>query len=82
MALIINEDCIACDACVPECPNEAISEGDPIYIIDPNLCTECVGFFDEPQCIEVCPVDCIVPDPDHKETKEQLTEKKIKIHGE
>ena len=82
MALIINEDCISCDACVPECPNEAISEDEPIYIIDPNLCTECVGFFDEPQCLEVCPVDCIVPDPDHKETKEQLTEKKIKIHGE
>ena len=82
MALIINEDCISCDACVPECPNEAISEGDPIYITDPNLCTECVGFFDEPQCIEVCPVDCIVPDPDHKETKEQLFEKKKKIYGE
>jgi len=66
MALMINEECIACDACVPECPNDAISEGDPIYIIDPNLCTECVGFFDEPQCIEVCPVDCIIPDPDHQ----------------
>ena len=82
MALIINEDCIACDACVPECPNEAISEGDPIYIIDPNLCSECVGFFDEPQCVEVCPVDSIVPDPDHQETKEELLEKKKKIHGE
>ena len=82
MALIINEDCIACDACVPECPNEAISEGDPIYIIDPNLCSECVGFFDEPQCIEVCPVDCIVPDPDHQETKEELLVKKRRIRGE
>ena len=82
MALIINEDCISCDACVPECPNEAISEGDPIYIIDPNLCTECVGFFDEPQCIEVCPVDCIVPDPNHRESKEELLEKKKKIQGE
>jgi len=82
MALIINEECIACDACVPECPNDAISEGDPIYIIDPNLCTECVGFFDEPQCVDVCPVDSIVPDPDHKETKDELLEKKKRIHGE
>lgn len=82
MALIINEDCISCDACVAECPNEAISEGDPIYVIDPNLCTECVGYFDEPQCVNVCPVDVIVPDPDHMETKEQLLEKKKQIHGE
>jgi len=82
MALMINEECIACDACVPECPNDAISEGDPIYIIDPNLCTECVGFFDEPQCIEVCPVDCIIPDPDHQETKEELLNMKKRIHGE
>ena len=82
MALMINEECIACDACVPECPNDAISEGDPIYIIDPNLCTECVGYFDEPQCVEVCPVDCIIPDPDHQESKEELLEKKNRIHGE
>lgn len=82
MALIINDECIACDACVAECPNEAIAEGDPIYKIDPNLCTECVGFFDEPQCVEVCPVDSIVPDPDHQETKEELMEKKKRIHGE
>ena len=82
MALIINEECIACDACLPECPNDAISEGDPIYIIDPNLCSECVGFFDEPQCVEVCPVDSIVPDPNHQETKEELLEKKKRIHGE
>ena len=82
MALMINEECIACDVCVPECPNDAISEGDPIYIIDPNLCTECVGYFDEPQCVEVCPVDCIIPDPDHQETKEELLNKKKRIHGE
>ncbi|MEJ2051402.1 MAG: YfhL family 4Fe-4S dicluster ferredoxin [Calditrichota bacterium] len=82
MALLINEECIACDACVAECPNDAISEGDPIYKIDPDLCTECVGFFDEPQCIEVCPVNCIVPDPDHPESKEELLEKKKRIHGE
>jgi len=82
MALIINEECVSCDACVAECPNEAISEGDPIYVIDPNLCTECVGFFDEPQCVEVCPVDAIVLDPEHTETREQLLEKKKRTHGE
>jgi len=82
MALIINEECIACGACVDECPNEAISEGDPIYVIDPNLCTECVGFYDEPQCVTVCPVEAIVPDPNHRETKEELLEKKKRIHGE
>ncbi len=81
MALIINEECIACGVCVPECPNEAISEGDPIYVINPDLCTECVGFHDSPQCVEVCPVDCIVQDPDHKESKEELMEKKARIHG-
>jgi len=67
---------------VAECPNEAISEGDPIYAIDSTLCTECVGFYDEPQCVEVCPVDAIVLDPDHRETKEELLEKKKRIHGE
>lgn len=82
MALMINEECILCDACVAECPNEAISEGDPVYVIDPDLCTECAGFYDEPQCVNVCPVDAIVPDPEHKETQEQLLEKKKRIHGE
>lgn len=82
MALIINEDCIACDACVSECPNDAITEGDPIYLINPDLCTECVGFFDEPQCVEVCPVDAIVPDPAHVESHDELLQKKIRIHGE
>ncbi|MBE9511693.1 MAG: YfhL family 4Fe-4S dicluster ferredoxin [Bacteroidetes bacterium] len=82
MALIINDECIACDACVAECPNEAISEGDPIYVINPDLCTECVGFYDEPQCVDVCPVEAIVPDPDHRESKEELLEKKKRIHGE
>ncbi len=61
MALYINEDCINCGACEPECPVEAISEGDEIYIIDPDLCVECEGHHDDPQCIEVCPVECIFP---------------------
>ncbi len=80
MALMITDECINCGACVPECPNEAISEGEDIYVIDPAKCTECVGWYDEPQCVQVCPVDCIVEDPDHKETKEQLLEKFKKLH--
>ncbi|MCG6868969.1 MAG: YfhL family 4Fe-4S dicluster ferredoxin [Gammaproteobacteria bacterium] len=72
MALIITDECINCDVCEPECPNEAIYQGEEIYEIDPTRCTECVGHFDEPQCVEVCPVDCIPKDPDHEETREQL----------
>lgn len=75
MALIITDDCINCDVCEPECPNEAIYQGDEIYEIDFNKCTECVGHFDEPQCVEVCPVDCIPVNPEHIETKEALLEK-------
>ena len=59
MALYINEDCINCGACEPECPTESITEGEEIYIIDPETCIECEGHFDEPMCIEVCPVECI-----------------------
>jgi len=81
MAILINEDCIACDACLPECPNEAITEGDPIYVIDPDKCTECVGFFDEPQCAAVCPTDACQPDPEHEEDHDQLMEKYNKMHG-
>jgi ferredoxin len=79
MALIITDDCINCDVCEPECPNEAISEGDEIYVIDPKKCTECVGHYDEPQCQLVCPVVCIPLDPDNKETQEQLMEKYEKL---
>ena len=75
MSLLINDECINCDVCEPECPNSAISQGDEIYEIDPNLCTECVGHFNEPQCIEVCPVDCILKDPDNPETEEELKSK-------
>lgn len=75
MSLFINDECINCDVCEPECPNSAISQGDEIYEIDPNLCTECVGHYDEPQCIEVCPVDCILVDPDHEESKDELQHK-------
>jgi len=75
MSLKISDECINCDVCEPECPNGAISQGDEIYIIDPNLCTECVGHFDTPQCVEVCPVDCIDKDPDHEESEADLQAK-------
>ena len=81
MALIITEECINCDVCEPECPNGAITQGDEIYEIDPNLCTECVGHFTEPQCIEVCPVDCIVKDPDNEESDDNLKLKYAKLTG-
>lgn len=94
MSLKINEECINCGACEPSCPNTAIyPNGEPwelsgtkhdalsadYYYIVPEKCTECVGFYDDPQCKAVCPVDCIVPD--QKETKEQLMAKKTKLHG-
>jgi ferredoxin len=79
MALVITDECINCDVCEPECPNSAISEGEEIYEIDPALCTECVGHYDEPQCQQVCPVDCIPNDPDNVESKEQLMEKYERI---
>ncbi|MBB4264532.1 YfhL family 4Fe-4S dicluster ferredoxin [Roseospira visakhapatnamensis] len=75
MALKIIDTCINCDACIAECPNDAISEGDTIYVIAADRCTECVGHFDDPQCIGVCPVDCIVKDPAHAETPAQLQAK-------
>jgi len=72
MALTITDECINCDVCEPECPNEAIFQGEEIYEIDPMKCTECVGHFDEPQCQQVCPVDCIPLDPQHQETQKEL----------
>jgi ferredoxin len=75
MALMITEECINCDVCEPECPNEAISMGAEIYVIDPSRCTECVGHFDEPQCVQVCPVECIPVDPDHAEGQDVLLQK-------
>ena len=82
MALLINDDCIACDACLDECPTGAIEEGDPVYIIDPDRCVECVGFYDEPSCVSVCPVDCIIPDPDNIENPEELKYKLQQIQDE
>jgi len=72
VALMITDDCINCDVCEPECPNEAITQGAEIYEINPNKCTECVGHYDTPQCREVCPVDCIPVHPQYLEDKNQL----------
>lgn len=72
MALHITEDCINCDVCEPVCPNQAISLGPEIYVIDAQRCTECVGHHDEPQCAQLCPVACIPVDPAHVETRAQL----------
>ena len=75
MALMITDQCINCDVCEPECPNDAIYQGLEIYEIDPGKCTECVGHFDKPQCREVCPVDCIPLNPEFNETHQQLLQK-------
>ena len=79
MSLRITEGCINCDVCEPECPNGAIAQGEEIYTVDPSQCTECVGHFTNSQCIEVCPVDCIVNDPDHVESKDQLQHKYLQL---
>lgn len=80
MATMITEECINCGACEPECPNEAISEGEDIYVIDPARCTECVGHFDEEQCAAVCPVDCCVPDPNNAEAESVLFARAKQLH--
>ena len=72
MALTITDECINCDVCEPECPNQAISMGPLFYEITPSKCTECVGHFDEPQCVQVCPVSCIPVNPDHLESRDDL----------
>ncbi len=80
MAYKITEDCTTCGACEPECPNNAISSGDPVYVINADLCTECVGSFDTPQCASVCPVEAPKADEDKQETEAQLLERAKKIH--
>jgi ferredoxin len=79
MALMITDECINCDVCEPECPNQAISMGPEYYVINPDRCTECVGHFDEPQCVQVCPVSCIPVDPARQETKETLMAKYLRL---
>jgi ferredoxin len=80
MATRITDDCINCGACEPECPNNAISQGDSIFVIDPELCTECVGFDDHEACQAVCPVECCLPDPGHVETEQDLIERAVALH--
>lgn len=79
MALLITDECINCDVCEPECPNAAIAAGEQTYRIDPDSCTECVGHFDTPQCIDVCPVDCILIDPERMESPPQLQQKYMQL---
>ena len=81
MALLINDLCVNCDVCAPACPNEAIAQGETIYEIAPSRCTECVGHFDTPQCVEVCPVECILVDPAFPETREALLLKYAVLTG-
>ena len=81
MALMITDECINCDVCEPECPNQAIYLGPEIYEIDPSKCTESVGHFDEPQCVQVCPVACIPVSPSHIETKETLFQKYLRLQS-
>jgi len=80
MSLKITNECTNCAVCEPECPNEAITEGDEVFNINPELCTECVGFYDEPQCASVCPVECCIDDPDYKEDEETLLARARKLH--
>ncbi|MCY0879849.1 MAG: YfhL family 4Fe-4S dicluster ferredoxin [Firmicutes bacterium] len=75
MALKIVDSCIACGACEPECPNNAISEAFGTYVIDPNHCTECYGFYATQQCAQACPVDSCVEDEAHRESEEALRRK-------
>ena len=79
MALIITDECINCDVCEPECPNDAIFAGVEIYQINPDKCTECVGHYDEPQCRKVCPVECIPNDPRRVESHEMLHAKYVRL---
>lgn len=81
MALMITDECINCDVCEPECPNDAITMGPHIYVIDPFKCTECVGHYDTPQCRQVCPVDCIPLNPEHVENQDQLMTKYYQLTG-
>jgi len=81
MALKITDECINCDVCTPECPNEAIYMGQETFHIRPDRCTECVGHYEEPQCQEVCPVECIIPDPQVRESRSELLQKVAALGG-
>jgi len=80
MATMITDVCINCGACEPECPNGAISQGEEIFVIEPSLCTECVGFEHRESCAAVCPVDCCLPDPRIVETEDALLSRAKALH--
>ena len=80
MATFITNDCINCGACEPECPNEAISQGDEVYVIDPARCTECVGYHEREACQDVCPVSCCLPDPTRRESEDVLLSRSLALH--
>jgi ferredoxin len=82
MATMISEDCISCGACEGECPNDAISLGEDLFVIDPDLCSECVGLHDTQKCAEVCPVECCVPDPNRRESEDVLFERAERIQAD
>ena len=79
MPALIEASCINCDMCEPECPNGAIFMGEEIYQIEASKCTECVGHYAQPTCVQVCPIDCIKPDPAHQESVEQLADKYVRL---
>ena len=81
MSTMITDDCINCGACEPECPNQAIRQGDAVFVINPNLCTECVGFYGAEMCQEVCPVACCIPNPTIREDELTLYERALRLHG-
>jgi len=81
MALLIKDNCINCDMCDPECPNEAIFLGVEIYEISPDLCTECIGFYEQPTCMAVCPINCIIIDPANIESEQQLIDKFAELYS-
>jgi ferredoxin len=80
LATLITDDCINCGACEPQCPNDAIYRGDDIYVIEPALCTECVGFNDREACQSVCPVACCLPDPKRVESEAVLLDRALRLH--
>lgn len=80
MAYMITDDCSGCRMCVHECPNHAITETNTICVIDPEKCTECVGFYPESKCWMVCGTSAPVPDPEQRESREQLLEKFMRLN--
>jgi ferredoxin len=82
MALLIDSSCINCAACETECPNQSISAGDPVFLVDPERCTECVGAYNEPCCLQACPIEgAIVPDPARRDSREVLLARYQRLHA-